>query len=1149
MLRLVDRYLLREMLWPFFLTLVGFLIFFMLLVIGQLSQYLVDRVIPAGTLISLMLYRVPYLFTLALPVATLFSIFLALGRLGHDRELIALQAGGISLRRLLIPLLAIGLMIGAVDFVVGNEIAPWAVQRSNQIYTELFFGSSRSPQIRDNAFFRGPGDRFFYVRRHDPETDVLHDVLIYDKSGELSLTEDDDFPKVVTADRAQWDGTVWHLQSGVLHAIDEQGQLRYTSRFETMDIQVGEAVRQLVLEQRTPQEMSLSELGERIAAFRETGRSADALIVQYHAKIAIPAACLVFALFGAPLALLLGPRGRAFGVILGVLLVLLYQGFYFWTGQILGTRGDLPPAWGAWLPNVVFGAVGVILTWRANHFGRLDVLERARRFLPLAIVGPLIGIGLVPITVAAQPDSQAQTAPLEISADRLSVSDSGRRLDADGRVHARYASGRIKASRLNVIRSQTASWEIRAQSASFSIDELSGRATEIDADFRQEGSALRPERLKLSQSASVEFTDGRLSAQTLTLRHLDGPDWSLDASGHVRLEQAERNQVAEAETLTVALTASGETGAWRMTNAMSDHFEGATDFTNEQGETHRLRFSGNNATITFDEANNAQLIDGEGGNFTTCLCSERIADASYSLRAGQMLIRPDEVLVAFDVTARAFGVPIFWAPVYLSPLGDVQQKYPFLPEVGRSTGRGWFAKWRVPFFLDDETYGHVLLDYYTRHGELGTGIDFQYQLLPGSQGGSLRFYRLTGRGDAISLDWSERLTLENDSELALNAGIRTGQLAREATKLDTGATLTGDASGWTWRVAFQRNQNLVGPDPDPEDVEELRYQSLERLPELTIASQAVELEALPLSITSSIGWGRYRETDFDGSFRNSSRFDGRLNANLASTSILPGWQFQSSSGYRLTLYEATRRDVWHVDSQLQAEPFRDASLTLRHLYRTLRGQSPFEFDQVEVSHRLTLNGNWSIVGDGRLRANTGYDVRAARFDPLQVTANGRWGIAQGSLNVNVDLNALRLQTITGQGRLNGDGWSANLNGGYNVAERRFDDVIAKVDLGQRFRAGARFDPNSFRLERVNAQSLWELGDWELQLGSEYDLSAQRFSALQFGIVRTFCKNCWKVGLYGNRQELWVEAQINAFPTARISYSPTDQSLAFGEDAR
>ena len=256
------------------------------------------------------------------------------------------------------------------------------IQRSNQIITELYLGTGRSPQIRDNAFFKGPGERFFYVSRHDPQTDVLHDVLIYDKSGELSLTEDDDFPKVVTADRAQWDGTVWHLQNGVLHALDGDGQLRYTSRFEAMDIQVGEAVRQLVLEQRTPQEMSLGELGERISAFRETGRSADALLVQYHAKIAIPVACLVFALFGAPLALLLGPRGRAFGVILGVLLVLLYQGLYFWTAQILGTRGDLPPVWGAWLPNVVFGVIGVVLTWRANHFGRLDVLERVRRVLP-----------------------------------------------------------------------------------------------------------------------------------------------------------------------------------------------------------------------------------------------------------------------------------------------------------------------------------------------------------------------------------------------------------------------------------------------------------------------------------------------------------------------------------------------------------------------------------------------------------------------------------------------------------------------------------------------------------------------------------------------------------------------------------------------
>lgn len=1147
MLRLVDRYLLREMLWPFLVTLVGFLIFFMLLVIGQLSQYLVDRVVPAETLISLMLYRVPYLFTLALPIAVLFAIFLALGRLGHDRELIALQSGGISLRRLLLPLLMVGLAIGGADFVIGNELAPWGNRQFLQAYTEMFLGSSSSPQIRDNAFFKGPNERFFYVQRHDAESDVLHDVLIYDQSGELGLTQGDTYPKVVTADRAQWDGTIWRLQSGVLHAIDEEGQLRYTSRFETMEIRVGEAARQLVLEQRTPQEMSLGELGERISAFRETGRSAEALIVQYHAKIAIPVACLVFALFGAPLALLLGPRGRAFGVILGVGFVLVYQGLYFWTAQILGTRGDLPPSWGAWIPNIVFGLIGAALTWRANHFGRLDVLQRARRFLPLMGVALVLGWSVAGAPVQAQPASQ--TSPLQIAADRVSVSDEGRRLEADGNVRARYETGQIEARHLRVDRGQTASWQVKAQSASFAIDELRGRAMQIDAVFRREERALSPQRLRLAQSASVQFTDGRLSARTLTLQRTDGPNWSLDATGNVRLEQAKRNQVAEAETLVVQLVADRDTGEWRLTSAQSDQFSGASDFTNDRGETHRLRFAGRDARMTFDESNNVELIDGDGGNFTTCLCNEPIEDASYSVRAGRMLIRPDEVLVAFDVTARAFGVPIFWAPVYLSPLGDVQQEYPFLPEVGRSTGRGWFAKWRVPFYLNERTLGHVLIDYYARHGELGTGIDLQYQLLPGSQGGSLRFYRVTGRGDAISLDWSDRLTLPNDTELALSAGLRTGRLAQEAARLETGAELSGDDSGWNWRVAFKRNQNLVGPDPDPADLEELGYRVLERLPELTISSQAVELDAVPLSLSSSIGWGRYQEVDFDGTTNNSSRFDGRLNADLSTISVLPGLDLQSSSGYRLTLYEATRRDVWHIDTRLDAEPTTTASLSFRHLYRTLRGQSPFEFDRVDVSHRLTLDADWEATDDVGLRLNTGYDAQAQSFDPLEVTANARWRKARATLGATADLNALAVDGLTWQGRLTGDGWSAHLDGGYNLVSRRFDDLIAKVDLGPRWRAGLRFDPNTLSLERINAESSWEFGNWELQAGSEYDLTAGRLSAFQFGIVRKFCEDCWQVGLYGNRQQLWVEAQINAFPTARISYSPTDQSLGFGEDAR
>jgi hypothetical protein len=84
------------------------------------------------------------------------------------------------------------------------------------------------------------------------------------------------------------------------------------------------------------------------------------------------------------------------------------------------------------------------------------------------------------------------------------------------------------------------------------------------------------------------------------------------------------------------------------------------------------------------------------------------------------------------------------------------------------------------------------------------------------------------------------------------------------------------------------------------------------------------------------------------------------------------------------------------------------------------------------------------------------------------------------------------------------------------------------------------------LIRLNLETSWQWGsDWEFSLKGEYDLPTQRVTALQLGVIKKFCHACWQVGLYSDSRRIWLQAQINAFPTAQVRYSPTDQRLSFG----
>lgn len=1162
MIRLLDRYMLKELVLPFALTLLGFLIFFVLFLVGNLSQYLVDRILPAGTIALLLLYRLPYLLMLALPVATLFAIFLALGRQGHDRELIALQAVGISLRRMIVPLLAVGLFVSGADLLISDQLAPWGNQRFLSLWVRSVYGARQTPHIEDNAFFKGVENRFFYVRHFDRDENVLEDVLIYDLTGEWALQDGRMFPKVVSAKRATWSGDTWRLQDGFVHAYDDQGSLRYTSRFETMEIRIQRALRELALSQRTPQEMGLRELGERIQAFQAVGRSANALIVEYHAKLAIPVASLVFALFGAPLSLLIGPRGRAIGVIASVLLVLAYQGVYFWTATILGNRGDIPPAWGAWLPNVVFGLVGLALTWNADRLGRIDILERSKRVLPALMLFALFAAMALAVPAWGTEERSADQArtggreslPLTLTAETVTftgISESWEELRAQGDVRARFEGGETTARSLRLVRREGSRWTLSARGARFHVGEISGGALSLSGRLAGGEAGVRAEEIQLSQSASVEFHQSTLSAERITLSRGDGGSWQVEAFDDVVFKQVPASRVTKAEALQLRLSSPPDTeepGRWHAEAASVRDFSGETDFVNARGERHRLRYQGDSAKITFQKDNKVALIEVEQGDFTTCTCQAQVPDAAYSIRAGRLLIRPDDLLAAFDITLRAFGTSVFWAPAYVSPLGDIQQKYPFLPQVGRSTGRGWFARWRIPFFLDEETHGHVLLDYFNRHGEVGTGIDLNYLMVPGSLGGRLSFYRLVGPEEAFSLDWSERLRLEDRTSLDLSAQMRTGQLAQETTQLRTGASLSGQEGEWDWQLSFRREQNLLGEDPDPETLETLKYRVLERFPELELNRSGFDGGPLPVQLSLGGGWGRYREVALDGTARASSRLDGRIGLKMKTISPFEGSKLGADSGYRVSLYDLGRRESWDLHPRLDLEPLKDLDLAVDHLYRALHGRSPFRFDELAVSNRTKLRGTWAVERGIDFQADGAYDWTRDRFLPLHVNTNWQRGFVGGALGLEVDLNRWALSRATGRatiGQRDSTGWRLAVESGYRFEQGRFEDLIAKIDVGRPFRAGLRFDANQLALRRVNLQSRWDVNSWGLRFGVEYDVGSRRFTALQADLVRKFCHACWEIGVRAGLNELSVQARINAFPTAEVRYSPTDQELSFG----
>jgi len=364
-MRTADRYILREILPPFLLGVGTFLVLLIGDVLYVLAEYVATRQVTFSVLFRLLVYKLPAILVITFPVATLFGTLLGLGRLARDRELQAMRLAGVSLGRIFAPVLLFGALTGAAAFVTSESLAPWANQQANALLRRAAFGQGL-PVVRQQIFFRAPGDRFFYVEEVHPQQG-LRNVMIYELTGPV--------PRLITARRGTWVGTTLRLTDGVAREFDPQGFTRYEARFAQLDIEMGIPSTTFLAGHKTPDEMTARELRGYLAVFGQDA-AARRFLVELHRKFAVPAAALIFALLAAPLSPYASVGGRFLGVGLSTLLLFLYYATMS-AGRAMGTTGSLSPVLAAWLPNLLFGSGGAVL-WIRQDGGAL------RRGVPVA---------------------------------------------------------------------------------------------------------------------------------------------------------------------------------------------------------------------------------------------------------------------------------------------------------------------------------------------------------------------------------------------------------------------------------------------------------------------------------------------------------------------------------------------------------------------------------------------------------------------------------------------------------------------------------------------------------------------------------------------------------------------------------------------
>src|SRR5213596_3158299 len=297
----LDRYVLREWAKVFFLATFGFpLLVFVIDLVDNLDKYLARGVSKQHLALSY-LYYVPETVTLVFPVAVLFAVVFTVGALGRHSELTAAKASGISFHRLVRPLLVASLAVVLLDLGL-TELAPGASARRAELLGEK---TARPTSSRFSPFvYRADSGWVYSIRSLELRTsgaEMRDPIMERGGTGE-------DYPTIlIAAQRGAYDTARttrgWTLGKGAVRYLLGPGR-ETTFKFDSLRITtLRETPTALLAEPKAPDEMRYAELGRYVDALARSGSDTRKLRVEQALKLSVPFACIIVALFGAPLAI------------------------------------------------------------------------------------------------------------------------------------------------------------------------------------------------------------------------------------------------------------------------------------------------------------------------------------------------------------------------------------------------------------------------------------------------------------------------------------------------------------------------------------------------------------------------------------------------------------------------------------------------------------------------------------------------------------------------------------------------------------------------------------------------------------------------------------------------------------------------------
>jgi len=363
--RILDEYVIREFLGTFLLVLTGFVLLMLVFTFFDLVGDILRNHIPLTTVGAYLVNLTPDMLYQIAPLAVLIAALVTFGVLNRNSEIIAMKATGISLYRLVIPIVSIAAVLSVSLFLFDQYYLPQANRRQEALRNTI---KGRPPQTvlhpEHNWIFGQPhpGEpgRIFYYEFFDPDRKEFANLSVFEFDPSTFSITRRIFAARVSRDT---DRDLWRFEDGWVRDMNGAETVAYREFSQTTFSEIHEEPGYFTKENLQSQEMNFGQLDDYIRDLRQSGFDTMRLRIALWHKLAYPLIAVVMAMLAIPFALSMGRRGSLTAIAVAIAVALAYF-VVNGTFEAMGNVNYLPAAVAAWSSDVLFALVGGYLLLR-----------------------------------------------------------------------------------------------------------------------------------------------------------------------------------------------------------------------------------------------------------------------------------------------------------------------------------------------------------------------------------------------------------------------------------------------------------------------------------------------------------------------------------------------------------------------------------------------------------------------------------------------------------------------------------------------------------------------------------------------------------------------------------------------------------------